>query len=40
MEKTRVTTSVHDPQRMTEKIDMKVKEGDPETTTIMAITTR
>jgi hypothetical protein len=40
MEKTRATTSVHDPRRMTEEIDMEVKEGDPETTTIMAITAR
>jgi hypothetical protein len=32
--------SVHDPQRMTEEIDMEVKEGDPETTTIMVITAR
>jgi hypothetical protein len=37
MEKTRVTTSAHDPRRMTEETDMEVKEGDPETTTIMAI---
>jgi hypothetical protein len=40
MEKTPATTSVHDPRRMTEEIDMEVKEGDLETTTIMAITAR
>jgi hypothetical protein len=40
MEKTHATPSVRDLQRMTEGIDMEVKEGDPKTTTIMAITAR
>jgi hypothetical protein len=40
MEKTRATTSARDLQRMTEGIDMEVKEDDPETMTTMAITAR
>jgi hypothetical protein len=36
MEKMHVTTSGHDPQKMIEEIDMKIKGDDPEITTTTA----
>jgi hypothetical protein len=40
MEKTHVTTSGHDPQKMTEETDTEVKEDSLETTTTMASTAK